>query len=91
MHFLVKWIKFSVKKNKTLKKYWKNGKNTGKSGKSQGILSVQKSGNPAFLLDSFYKNLIYNRSTNFTKGVKGEDLESNTPCDIGLLSSLKYK
>ena len=26
MHFLVKWIKFSVKKNKTLKKYWKNGK-----------------------------------------------------------------
>ena len=33
MHCLVKWIKFSVKKNKTLKKYWKNGK---KYWKSQG-------------------------------------------------------
>ena len=43
MHFLVKWIKFSVKKNKTLKKYWKNGP---KYWKSQGILSVRKSGNP---------------------------------------------
>ena len=30
VHFLVKWIKFSVKKNKTLKKYWKMAKNTGK-------------------------------------------------------------
>ena len=40
MHFLVKWIKFSVKKkNKTFKKYWK----------SQGILSVRKSGNPVKL------------------------------------------
>ena len=37
----VKWIKFSVKKDKTLKR------NTGKMGKNycQGILSVQKSGN----------------------------------------------
>ena len=26
VHFLVKWIKVSVKKNKTLKKYWKNDK-----------------------------------------------------------------
>ena len=33
VHFLVKWIKYSVKKNKTLKKYWKNGK---KYWKSQG-------------------------------------------------------
>ena len=33
VHFLVKWIKFSVKKNKTLKKYWKNGQ---KYWKSQG-------------------------------------------------------
>ena len=33
VQFLVKWIKFSVKKNKTLKKYWKNGK---KYWKSQG-------------------------------------------------------
>ena len=47
MHFLVKWIKFSVKKkNKTLKKYWKNGQ---KYWKSQGILSVRKSGNPVKL------------------------------------------
>ena len=30
VHFLVKWIKFSVKKNKTLKKYWKMAKNNGK-------------------------------------------------------------
>ena len=41
--FLVKWIKFSVKKTKGLKKYWKNGK---KYWKSQGNLSVRKSGNP---------------------------------------------
>ena len=46
MHYLLKWIKFSVKKNKTLKKVLKNGKNTGKS---QRILSVRKSGNPAIL------------------------------------------
>ena len=32
------------KENKTLKKYWKIGK---KYWKSQGILSVRKSGNPA--------------------------------------------
>ena len=48
--FLVKWIKFSVKKNKTLKKkYWKNGQ---KYWKSQGILSVRKSGNPEKILPS---------------------------------------
>ena len=34
------------KENKTLKKYWKIGKILEKSGKSQGILSVRKSGNP---------------------------------------------
>ena len=35
------------KENKTLKKYWKFGKKIlEKSGKSQGILSVRKSGNP---------------------------------------------
>ena len=33
VHCLLKWIKFSVKKNKTFKKYWKNGK---KYWKSQG-------------------------------------------------------
>ena len=44
LHYLLKWINFSVKKNKTFKKYWKNGK---KYWKSQGILSVRKSGNPA--------------------------------------------
>ena len=47
MHYLLKWIKFSVKKNKTLKKYWKNGK---RYWKSQGILSVQKSGNPGVIM-----------------------------------------
>ena len=36
-----KWIKFSVKNNKTLQKYWNNGEIFLKS---QGILSVQKSG-----------------------------------------------
>ena len=34
------------KENKTLKKYWKIGK---KYWKSQGILSVRKSGNPEFV------------------------------------------
>ena len=35
------------KESKTLKKYWKIGKKIlEKSGKSQGILSVRKSGNP---------------------------------------------
>ena len=39
---------FSLKKNRTLEKYWKNGKKIlEKSGKNQGILSVRKSGNPA--------------------------------------------
>ena len=38
------WPNFvAAGKNKTLKKYWKNGK---KYWKSQGILSVRKSGNP---------------------------------------------
>ena len=35
------------KENKTLKKYWKIGE---KYWKSQGILSVRKSGNPALTL-----------------------------------------
>ena len=43
--YLPKWIKFSVKKNKTFKKYWKMAK---KYWKSQGILSVRKSGNPDY-------------------------------------------
>ena len=38
---------FSLKKNKTLKKYWKNGT---KYWKSQGILSVRKSGNPELIM-----------------------------------------
>ena len=39
---------FSLKKTRTLEKYWKNGKKIlEKSGKNQGILSVRKSGNPA--------------------------------------------
>ena len=42
MYYLLKWIKFSVKKKQ---KYWK----------SQGILSVRKSGNPVF---SFVQNWI---------------------------------
>ena len=41
--FFAKWIKFSVKENKTLQKYWKNGnKILAKTGK---IVLVQKSGN----------------------------------------------
>ena len=35
------------KENKALKKYWKIGK---KYWKSQGILSVRKSGNPGYLV-----------------------------------------
>ena len=42
-----KMDKVFSKENKTLKKYWKIGKKIlEKSGKSQGILSVRKSGNP---------------------------------------------
>ena len=39
MYYLLKWIKFSLKRNKTLKKYWK----------SRGIFSVWKNGNRGFL------------------------------------------
>ena len=43
----VKMDQVFSKENKTLKKYWKIGeKILEKSGKSQGILSVRKSGNP---------------------------------------------
>ena len=41
---LLKWIKFSVKKKQNIKK--NTGKNGKKYWKSQGILSVRKSGNP---------------------------------------------
>ena len=34
------------KENKTLKKYWKIEKNTGKVREKSGILSFRKSGNP---------------------------------------------
>ena len=43
------------KENKTLKKYWKIGKKIlEKSGKSQGILSVRKSGNPAPICETVF-------------------------------------
>ena len=43
MHFLVQWIKFSVKKNITLKKYWKMARNTGKvREKSGNFVSPEK-------------------------------------------------
>ena len=42
---LLKWIKVSIRKNKTLKRIMENGT---KYWKSQGILSVQKSGNHAY-------------------------------------------
>ena len=43
------------KENKTLKKYWKIGKKIlEKSGKSQGILSVRKSGNPDYIIQKSY-------------------------------------
>ena len=46
------------KENKTLKKYWKFGKKIlEKSGKSQGILSVRKSGNPVYHNMFFPKNI----------------------------------
>ena len=45
MYYLLKWIKFSVLKNvKKIPEKWQ--KILEKSGKSQGILSVRKSGNP---------------------------------------------
>ena len=46
MYYLLKWIKFSVKKIKHLKNTGKWKKILEKSGKSQGILSARKSGNP---------------------------------------------
>ena len=53
MHFLVKWIKFSVKKKQNIKKILGNGK---KYLKSQGILSVRKSENPAQMYVAFSGN-----------------------------------
>ena len=47
-------------KNKTLKKYWKNGK---KYWKSQGILSVPKSVNPTIMLDHFATTVIMRTQT----------------------------
>ena len=50
MHYLLKWIKFSVKKKQNIKRIlekWQ--KILEKSGKSQGILSVRKSGNPEII------------------------------------------
>ena len=44
------------KENKTLKKYWKIGK---KYWKSQGILSVRKSGNPGY---APFRNFTLNRN-----------------------------
>ena len=46
MHFLVKWITFSVKKQNIKKILEKWPKILEKSGKSPGILSVRNSGNP---------------------------------------------
>ena len=68
VHYLLKLIKFSVKKNKTLKKYWKNGK---KYWKSQGILSVQKSGNPVCSLPNNEKNANYLLSLRIANEVAG--------------------
>ena len=43
MCYLLKWINFSVKKNKTLKEYWKMAKNTGKvREKSGNFVSTEK-------------------------------------------------
>ena len=49
VYYLLKCIKFSVLKNKTLK----NTGKTEKSGKSQGILSVRKSGSPEWTYPIF--------------------------------------
>ena len=47
---------FSLKKKQNIKKYWENGK---KYWKSQGILSVRKSGNPVkWIKFSILKNQI---------------------------------
>ena len=56
MYDLPKWIKFSVKKNKTLKKYWKNGKKYWKSqGKVREFCQSEKVGT----LFYFYFVLFY--------------------------------
>ena len=49
VHYLLKLIKFSVKKQNIKKILEKWQKILEKSGKSQGILSVRKSGNPAYM------------------------------------------
>ena len=61
MHFLVKWIKFSVKKNKTLKKYWKMAKNTGKVREKSGNFVSPEKWEPwvRILLECILVNTIY--------------------------------
>ena len=52
MYCFLKWIKFSVKQTNTKKNTGKLEKILEKSGKSQGNLSVRKSGNPARISQS---------------------------------------
>ena len=80
MYYILKKLKVRVKKNKTLKEYWKNGKK--KYWKSQGILLVRKSGNDdlSFVnLDVKKKTLmagIYKFMSNFVRYVMLCEIES---------------
>ena len=61
VYYLLKWIKLSVKKNKTLKKYWKMAKNTGKvrefcqSWKAGTLISWCANGPIEFFQIEFYR------------------------------------
>ena len=61
VYYLLKWRKFSVKKQ-NIKKYWKNGN---KYWKSQGILSVWKSGNHVDFFRLLDKYLSFTNTQNW--------------------------
>ena len=50
MYYLLKCIKFLVRKNKTLKKYWKMEKNTGKVREKSGNFVSPEKWEPCSLL-----------------------------------------
>ena len=65
VYYLLKWLKFSVKKNnKTLKKYWENGK---KYWKNWGICQSWKVGTMTVCIPLCHRYLVTLKSRLFTR------------------------